>query len=449
MDSELHYPESKMLPPLYTTAKNGKEWVWKVWVVGNTVHWTTGTVDGKKTPHQRSFKGVNKGKANETSDEEQASERMYRMWIKQLDKNYRPKCSEGKKMYAEALEEKKKHGGANRTASMKISGKKASKKSSNLSSPDVEVNIIPMKANSWKLKDSKNPTSVLPNILKHFDFSKGVYVQWKLDGYRCAARLQSDGKVILSSNSSKQFPWFSHLREQVKTFLSTSTWEKSGCIALDCELYVHVLQDEKGKEVDSSARFSTFQKICGISRLKPNPIEGQICLYVFDLIDNGEKTQTERFQILKKLFSNKKCPSIRMVKTHLVHSVKDVVYWHGKFAEEGYEGIIIRDQNLRYRQKHRSLKMGKFKYFEDAEYTVIDTFINSGVEKENFVWVCQTADGKEFKVKPKGTREQRLEWYKNRMNYIGRRLTVEFQEYTDDGVPRFPRGKAFRDAGDI
>ena len=54
-------------------------------------------------------------------------------------------------------------------------------------------------------------------------------------------------------------------------------------------------------------------------------------------------------------------------------------------------------------------------------------------------------DGKEFSVRPKGTREQRKEYFKNGFRYVGKKLTVIFQEYEDSGIPRFPVGKDVRE----
>ena len=60
------------------------------------------------------------------------------------------------------------------------------------------------------------------------------------------------------------------------------------------------------------------------------------------------------------------------------------------------------------------------------------------------VWKCKTKNGKEFNVRPKGTNEERAKFYKEAKKYIGKKLTVEYQELTDDGIPRFPVGKNFR-----
>ena len=111
---------------------------------------------------------------------------------------------------------------------------------------------------------------------------------------------------------------------------------------------------------------------------------------------------------------------------------------------KGYEGIMLRTPESPYEFK-RSKFLQKYKVFVDEEFEVI------GFDKEIqnkiplVLWICKTKDGKEFTCRPKGTHAERAELYKNADKYIGKKLTVVFQEYTDDGIPRFPVGKGFRD----
>ena len=59
------------------------------------------------------------------------------------------------------------------------------------------------------------------------------------------------------------------------------------------------------------------------------------------------------------------------------------------------------------------------------------------------IWICKK--DKEFRVRPRGTIEQRKEWFKNGKKYIGKMLTVIYQELSEQNVPRFPVGKAIRE----
>jgi len=443
---ELNYPDAIYLPILYATDKRGKERLWKTWTIGNTVYRLYGLVDGEKQIRKKSYQGVNQGKKNETTAEQQAEFAMNRLWTRQLDKKYAPKCKEGKEMYTRVMKEKKKHGGNNRTASIKIDSQaKGEEARKTLAVSTVKLDMIPMKAQDWV---DKKTGEVPERTLKYFDFEKGVYVQWKLDGFRCIARLQGQD-VVLTTNSGKQYPWLANLRKEIKSFLSGGL---KGCEALDGELYSHRLEDSEGVGLKDTARFSAIQSICTQARINPHPLEDQICLYVFDLVDtSGQMDQTQRLKILDDLFKRAKgqTPHIKRVETHMIRSKEEISKWHGKFAQQGFEGIIIRDDSLKYRAKHRSQRMRKYKFFQDEEFVVVDAYHNPGVGKEYFVWVCETEDGKRFKATPDGTQEEKYRWYDNRMNFMGRRLTVKFQGFSADGIPRFPIGKAFRESGDI
>ncbi len=71
-DNDLVYPYTYYLPILFTTDKSGKERMWKIWVIDDTVHRLQGLLSGKKIPYKRVYKGKNVGKANKTTAEEQA-----------------------------------------------------------------------------------------------------------------------------------------------------------------------------------------------------------------------------------------------------------------------------------------------------------------------------------------------------------------------------------------
>jgi len=103
---------------------------------------------------------------------------------------------------------------------------------------DVEDDvIIPMKANNWELDDDKDPQSVQLKVKKYFMRCEGkgkkmvlhdeeFYCQPKLDGWRCRVNFV-DGKIVMYSNSGKQYAWFTSLRKLLlKWFSSLKNIEK-------------------------------------------------------------------------------------------------------------------------------------------------------------------------------------------------------------------------------
>ena len=458
-DAELEYPDVYYLPILFNLDKNGKERMWKIWVEDNVVHRLQGLVKGKKQPYEREYSGKNIGKKNETSPEEQAKQAAETMWTKQLDKGYRPKCKEGKAMFARVQKARKDTGGHNINAGASIRGRKGKnvKKKDDCSVSDVQKQIKPMKAGVWELADSSDPLSVLPKVMKYFDFDEGIYLQYKLDGWRCAARLQisstGDIECVLTTNNGKQYPWFSDLRQQIIRFLAGRN--PLALDGLDGEIYAHRIVGHDGTGMDDSARFSTISSICGVARSEPHEFENQIDFIVFDLIDlSGEHDQDSRFARLKKLFKRQppNTEHIKMCTTRTANLLEEVIEFHNEAAQDGYEGVILRARDLKYTQK-RTLKMRKYKNFIDREYSIVDVEKDDGVDDEYFVWVCEDSDiidpntGKHirFKAKPMGSREDRVFWYENYLEYLGMPLTVKFQEYSEEGIPRFPIGVGIRE----
>lgn len=457
-DEELKYPDVYYLPTLFTLDKAGKERIWKIWVEDNVVRRLQGLVDGKKQTYEREYFGKNIGKKNETTSDEQAKQEAETLWTKQLDKGYLPKCEEGLALIKKLEKETSKSGGHNINSTAVIGGRKGKKitETNNLAVDKVDVYIKPMKASEWELEDPQDHTSVKSKVIKYFNFDEGVYLQTKLDGWRCVARLQttSTGEVcVLTTNNGKQYPWFRNLRDEITEFLKKNKGKYLD--GLDGELYSHELYDSEGNLMNDEMRFNRISSTCSISRKTPDPLEDQMQFIVFDLVDlSGEKTQDERINLLKRLFKNKpkKVENVKLCETVTIFSIDDVYKFHDTFSQDGYEGVILRSKDLNYTNK-RSLSMRKYKYFIDREYTLIDVEKKKGVEDEYFVWVCideniidsKSGEYKRFKAKPTGTTEEREEWYRNYTNFLGMKLKVKFQEYTEEGVPRFPVASGIRE----
>ena len=133
-----------------------------------------------------------------------------------------------------------------------------------------------------------------------------------------------------------------------------------------------------------------------------------------------------------------------LVRTEKVAALSDFRRLFAEFVEAGYEGIMLRNGAGVYRANYRSNDLQKYKEFMEDEYRIIDFKEGEGRDLGAVIWVCETADGKEFSLRPRGSIEQRREWFNDGDSYIGKYVTVIFQELTEDGKPRFPVGKALR-----
>jgi DNA ligase-1 len=117
---------------------------------------------------------------------------------------------------------------------------------------------------------------------------------------------------------------------------------------------------------------------------------------------------------------------------------------HAAYVAEGYEGIMLRNKAGLYKNS-RSADLQKYKCFESEEFEIINYKQGEGQEGGCVIWVCKTSEGKTFNCRPRGTREDRIELFKNGDKYVGKKLTVRFQELTYYKVPRLPVGITFRD----
>lgn len=134
-----------------------------------------------------------------------------------------------------------------------------------------------------------------------------------------------------------------------------------------------------------------------------------------------------------------------LVRTEKIAVISEFRRLFAEFVELGYEGIMLRNAAGVYRANYRSNDLQKYKEFIEDEYRIIGYTQGEGRDAGAVIWLCETADGKDFTVRPRGTMEQRRTWFSNGESYIGKNLTVIYQELTDEGKPRFPVGKAVRD----
>ena len=271
----------------------------------------------------------------------------------------------------------------------------------------------------------------------------------KYDGNR-GIIYRKNGEITIESRNGTYIHYFDHIREEVKDLLKNMP----ETFYLDGELFTQDL---------------TFNVINGLCNKKPSKVKvsikkeqkyiqdaqrmAKIKYYIFDCFDINQLgiLMTERKDILKKLFQNKKYKHLILIEGIILNSIDDVKKQHDSYVQQGgYEGIILRNINAVYELKKRSKHLQKYKEFMDEEFVIV------GYEEdaENcVVWTCETniIPHSQFNVRPRGDKEYCAELLMNGDKYIGAKLIVVFQEYTDTehGIPRFPVGKDFRNVQDL
>ena len=260
--------------------------------------------------------------------------------------------------------------------------------------------VLPMLANKWEDREKY--------------ISEPFYVQPKLDGIRLL--VSKDGGI---SRTGKIIPGTEILGK-----------------GLEAGQYVD------GEAFDPNLNFEELT-----STFKTNPLK--LKFHVFDFFDlkaealaRDKMTFEQRWEYVKDSVYN---PHYEYVKTTLVKSKKDLPLMHQKHVEEGHEGTMIRDRFSVYEVGQRSNYLLKHKDFQTEEYEIVGANEGGGREKGTVIWVCKTRCGQEFTVRPEGTLETRKNYFKNKNDFLGKLLTVKFQNLTSLGIPRFPVGIVIRD----
>ena len=266
--------------------------------------------------------------------------------------------------------------------------------------------LLPMLANKWEDKAKY--------------ISEPLYVQPKLDGVRMLVG-KHNGKFVAISRTGKPVN-MPHVEAELAPRLKEGEF-------LDGENYTSEL---------------TFEKITGMCRTQAVHSDLEVVkFHIFDYfhLDRLDEPFEQRF-VNTGRFSGLKHSTV--VTTEILKSKKQVQAKHDEYASQGYEGIMIRDFKGPYLLANRSSHLLKFKAFITEEYKIVGAEEGKGKDAGTVIWICDSEAGR-FSVRPKGTFEDRTAWFKNKDKYIGKDLTVQFQNLTNGGIPRFPVGLAIRD----
>jgi len=245
-----------------------------------------------------------------------------------------------------------------------------------------------------------------------------VDISPKLDGCR-AISFWEDNKIVLKSRSGKEWLFTKHINNELTTLLPEN-------IVLDGELY------------RGGIPFQTLMSY--MKREQDNNLLVQY--WIYDIIDlnNLDATWLERKELLKDYATKYNSEYIKFVLTEEVINEQEVLLKEAEYVSEGWEGAMVRLHTGKYESGYRSSSLLKCKSFQDEEFKITGFTEGLGKFKGCIIFICET-NGKEFKVVPKATEEQKKEMFKNGNSYIGKLLTVKYFGLSEDNVPRFPVGR--------
>lgn len=143
---------------------------------------------------------------------------------------------------------------------------------------------------------------------------------------------------------------------------------------------------------------------------------------------------SDRLRWLKTLSEN---DNVKVLKQERVMSQDDLNRWVAIAKENGWEGCMLR-KDVPYK-RGRSKDLLKIKGMQDAEYEVVGVetgkaTYNEGGHKEFDVVSALIIEhkGNEVRVGSGLSKEQRLRWFNHPEEIIGKTITVQYFEETQD-----------------
>ena len=264
------------------------------------------------------------------------------------------------------------------------------------------------------------------------------YASRKLDGVRCLAVTDENGKCTLYSRMGKEFTTLDKVKDTIEaTGIINTVFDGEICLV-----------GEDGNE--------DFQGVMKQLRRKDHQIENPAYM-MFDMLNikdfNNQKSEeilSDRLHTLRSfLDNNNNTNTLRYTEQAVITDGRHFDMWSQMAADGKWEGFMLR-KDVGYEGK-RSKNLVKVKKFFDAEYEVIDFDIdNHEVVRDGKsetikmlaqVWIEHK--GHRVKVGSGWSQEQRLQYMDG--SIIGKIITVQYFEetYNDKGgiSLRFPTVK--------
>jgi ATP-dependent DNA ligase len=241
--------------------------------------------------------------------------------------------------------------------------------------------------------------------VKSINFQDAV-IQKKLNGHRCLITCQ-DGKIIAYSRKGKEIPAITHITDSLIGHLPEG-------VTIDGELYVH------GQKLQTIA-----------SWVKRKQTATALVMFVaYDIVSSD--SYKYRHIELSSLLADVQSKRVIVLPHEPFTNHEDLIARRDEVIKNGFEGLMLRIHGCGYQDGVRSASLIKVKKFTDAEFEVIDVVPSSDGWG---ICVCKLENDKTFRVSAPGDVREKTEVLRRKGEFIGRMLTVEFAELTQDGIP--------------
>lgn len=276
------------------------------------------------------------------------------------------------------------------------------------------------------------------------DIKFPIYASFKLDGIRAIIK---DG--IAYSRTLKKIP-----NKQIQA------WAKANASILDGLDGEFIIGEPNDEDV--------FLKTTSFVRSEDK--QGDFRFYVFDLV--SDKPYEKR---LNDLYAIEFPANTYLLQQYKITAVEALESFRDRTIVFGYEGVMVRSTNGKYKHGRSSVKEGyllKIKLFKDAEFKIVGfepKYHNTNEAKVNELGrtqrstskdglvamdtlgalLLETSDGATFGCGTGFDDNLRKELWEQRENLVGKYATIKFFEQGGYVVPRFPVFKAIRWEGDL
>ena len=310
-------------------------------------------------------------------------------------------------------------------------GKNIGKKNETTDAAQAQLEAIAYHAKKVKAgysTDSTAPVTVsLPMKIQTYSkhFKKIIfpcYISPKLNGVNATYKLTGNTLELLS-RGGEQYPLIDQQVDHIKRIMSDL-----GTDEINGEIYIHG---------------EALQDITGAVK-KYRDLSDKLVFHIFDL-PNIAGNYADRAKAMYRIVDSN---YVKVVPVFTASSHEHLDEIHDSYVDQGYEGLIARNSKGLYVHNTRSYDVQKLKKAVDEEFLVV----NYDTDKNGHtVFVCQintdNPDGTRntFKVKLKGTNEERLTMTKVAFTLEGKWLKVEYEMLSKDGIPLKPVGIMFRE----
>ena len=265
--------------------------------------------------------------------------------------------------------------------------------------------------------------------VKGVDVLDGTYLaSRKCDGARCIAFVDTiENKITFKSRQGKEFKTLDNLKNPLLATIRQCGFGPNVYV-IDGEICI---LDENGDE--------HFNWIMREITRKDHTIKNPH-YKIFDILTYDEFTLKEisasfsiRYEMLKSIFVD--CDWYSVLEQERITCQEDFDRWTQKASDDEWEGFMLR-KDVPY-ESGRTKDLLKVKKFQDAEYIVKDVVMgkatyNEGGSKEYDIVSALVIEhkGNTVEVGSGLSKDQRISWYSNPQEIIGKTITVQYFEET-------------------